>query len=71
MATSIASRTATVDPWQLRVIKGDNALKVVTKEEAAATAHANDSDTDDLFAGRQHPKFLPRFLSAPDGMEWS
>lgn len=69
--TSTLSRSNTGGPWQLRILKGDNTLKVVTKEEAAAIVPANDPDADDPLPGRQHPQFLPRFLPAPDGMEWS
>lgn len=71
MATNIASRTVTGDPWQTRVINGDIALKVVSKNEATSSKPANDSDADDLFTGRQQAQFLPRFLPTPDGMEWS
>ncbi len=71
MTTSTLSKSTTGSPWQLRILKDDNTLKVVTKVETAAIVPANDSDADNLFAGRQHPQFLPRFLQTPDGMEWS
>jgi hypothetical protein len=67
--TNIASKTVTEDPWQLRILIGESPLQVMTKENAVDIVPANDAN--DLFTGRQPPQFLPRFLSVPDGMEWS
>lgn len=69
MAT--ASKAIAGNPWQWRVLTGHHALDGVTKKAAVASVPANDPDADDLFAGRQHPDFLPHFLLPPDGMEWS
>lgn len=71
MAPRIAFTTVTVDPWQARVIDGEAARKVVSKNEAMAVKPADDAHADDLFTGRQNEQFLPRFLPTPDGMEWS